>query len=270
MAKSLLMESKLVQNVTFGADPELFLKRRNNYISAVGRVGGTKEEPKKIEIAGAAIQEDNVAVEFNIPPAKTKAEFSKSIFEVLAYLTNLMEQQELSLALDASATFEASELESDQAKTFGCEPDYNAWLRIQNPPPELTAENWNLRSAGGHLHIGYANPDPEISMDLIRLCDIFIGCPSVLLDHDTRRRQLYGKAGAFRFKDYGVEYRTLSNFWLRSRENTEFVIEQAQKAIDYYNNDGALPEERDWPLVHAIINKGELDHLSVLKSYYPI
>lgn len=264
-----------IKNITFGADPELFLKARSNghYVSAVGKIGGSKEKPLSLAskgLPGAAVQEDNVAVEFNIPACKDKESFVRSIADVLTYLTNWANDRQYDLALDASALFPQEELKSLQALEFGCEPDFNAWLVSENPAPLVPDDMYNLRSAGGHLHLGYLNPDPDISMDIIKHFDVFIGCPAVLLDKDKLRRKLYGKAGAFRFKDYGVEYRTLSNFWLRSREYTEWVITQAQKAIEYYNNEGAFVDEKVYPLVDQIINNGNVEALHDLKKQFPI
>ncbi len=42
---------------------------------------------------------------------------------------------------------------------------------------------------------------------------MILGLQSVLLDPDTRRRRMYGKAGAFRFKKYGklIKHKLLIN-----------------------------------------------------------
>lgn len=263
---------KLIKNVTLGADPELFLTDYNgHFVSAVGLIGGSKMNPRPIlDEKGSAVQEDNVAVEFNIPPAANYADFNKSIQQVLGWLTSEMSKKKLTLAYVASALFPESELKTPAAMTFGCEPDMNAWLKRENPMPVIPDEMKNLRSAGGHIHIGYENPIPRVSMDLIKLLDIFIGCPSVLLDKDKNRRRLYGQAGAFRFKEYGVEYRTPSNYWIKTPESIEFVWKQTHKAIDYYNNDGLLYEEEAWPLVDEIINRGDLTNYPVLREMFPI
>ncbi len=46
-----------------------------------------------------------------------------------------------------------------------------------------------------------------------------------MYDKDTERRGMYGKAGAFRPKPYGVEYRTLSNAWLSNDERISIQSE---------------------------------------------
>ena len=38
---------------------------------------------------------------------------------------------------------------------------------------------------------------------MVKLLDIFLGIPSVIIDPDKKRRKLYGKAGAFRLTKYG-------------------------------------------------------------------
>jgi hypothetical protein len=52
----------------------------------------------------------------------------------------------------------------------------------------------------------------------------------------AERRKLYGGAGAYREKDYGFEYRTLSNFWVFDPKLTKWAFEQTDRAVqDAYN-----------------------------------
>jgi hypothetical protein len=108
----------------------------------------------------------------------------------------------------------------EEAKMLGCSPDFNAWTGRPNPAPQRE-ENSRLACAGGHLHVGWTS-DASLGdiqhitncCDLIKQYDWFLGLWSLMYDPDSTRRNLYGNAGACRFKDYGVEYRSLSNFWV--------------------------------------------------------
>src|SRR5690606_28024709 len=70
------------------------------------------------------------------------------------------------------------------------------------------------------------------SAKLVLAMDMTLGLESVLLDTDTRRKELYGSAGSFRFKKYGVEYRTLSNFWIKNEELTQWAFNKTIEAIE--------------------------------------
>jgi hypothetical protein len=70
--------------------------------------------------------------------------------------------------------------------------------------------------------------------------DLFIGISSLLVDPDesaARRRELYGRAGCHRPKPYGVEYRTVGNFWTRSPNLVRLVYRLTEIAIAASDND---------------------------------
>ena len=83
------MNKKL--KITLGCDPELFVKslETGEIVSAEGKIGGTKREPRAISDSGHSVQEDNVMVEFNIPPSKSSQEFVDNINHVVNYLEGL-------------------------------------------------------------------------------------------------------------------------------------------------------------------------------------
>ena len=111
--------SKRIENATIGADIEVFLKdSTGKYISGIGLIGGTKDNPRPLEIPGHAVQEDNVAAEFNIPPAKTAKKFAENINISLIGLLNLLPSG-LCIDLHSSAIFDDDQLIPVMAKEFG-------------------------------------------------------------------------------------------------------------------------------------------------------
>lgn len=218
--------------ITVGADPEFFLKTSDGIVtSAIGRVGGSKLFPKSLGRDGFAVQEDNVALEFNIPPARTAEDFLSSINWAISEIRDSVLRQGLSPSFVASALFDTRELESEAARVFGCDPDFNAWTDKKNPRP--ASSEATLRSCGGHIHVGViGTPSTMKRSTIIKAMDLYLGVPSVLMDLDQRRRELYGKAGAYRPTSYGVEYRVLSNFWLTSNDRIKWAFEQTKRAVE--------------------------------------
>lgn len=207
-----------MEGLTFGADPELFIiNPAGEFVSAAGMIPGNKAEPHKVD--GGAVQVDGMAAEFNIDPVTNYKDFKTNITKVRKQLQDMLPNG-YKLVATPTATFTQAEWERspEESKVLGCSPDFDAWRKTVNPVPNATDL---VRHAGGHLHFGWTDDadtsDPmyvQSCIDLVRQLDWFLAAWSVLKDPDAMRRSSYGKAGAMRFKPYGVEYRTLSNFWL--------------------------------------------------------
>jgi hypothetical protein len=251
-----------------GCDPEIIpVDNNGNPRSAIGKIGGEKKHPRPV--LHGAVQEDNVNAEFNIEPCTNFEEWEQRITGVMSDLAAIMREHKLYISTLASAIFNREEL-TGKALIAGCDPDYDAWEISDNIPPYL-GDN-RLRSAGGHIHVstplfgGYRESDdnpfiPNVETEnpmegifLVRTMDRFLGVPSVLMDKDTERKKLYGKAGCFRPKPFGVEYRTLSNFWIFDSELRRWAYNQTQKAVSQFTN----PEWREkldleHPLGSAIV-----------------
>lgn len=253
-------------NLTLGCDPEVFLvnPNTNEFISSVRKIGGTKRHPMPIDDMGNAVQEDNVTVEFNTPPCKSAQDFIKHININKEWIRNRAKELSLEISIKPSAVFSDEELHSREAQTFGCEPDFNAWLDGErNPRPY--AENPNLRSCGGHIHIQMEAGDD--GLEIIKAMDLFVGCMMLEFDTDKDRRELYGKAGAFRKKSYGVEYRTASNVWIESDERIQWAWNQTEKAVAYARSGKGFTEEQG-QMIQDCINNSRIDLLEQLKREF--
>jgi hypothetical protein len=206
-----------MSKILIGCDPEVFLQEKysGKYISAVGLVGGTKDKPRKFGPKdGFAIHEDNVAVEYNIPPANSVDQFVANNMIALEEVNKVAANAGCKVAMVDHADFDWDQLQTKGAQEFGCNPDFNAWKLMPNPSPMPPA---SLRTAGGHIHIGFEGTTKD-KIALVRCLDIFLGIPLNLLEPNSKRNQLYGSLGACRLKEYGVEYRVPSNIWIRSEQ----------------------------------------------------
>jgi hypothetical protein len=123
------------------------------------------------------------------------------------------------------------QLNHPNAFVYGCDPDYDVWKVKWNPKPK--ADDPKLRSGGGHIHVCYTNPNSADSIRIGRALDYWVGAPLAEIDPDKRRRLLYGKPGAIRFKPYGLEYRTPSNFWTMDQQRVEAVYYNVAMALNY-------------------------------------
>jgi hypothetical protein len=135
-----------------------------------------------------------------------------------------------------------------------CEPDFNAWAKTVNDSPNMGLD---IRCVGGHIHVGYDSPTQKLNERIIKFMDLYLGVPSVILDSASKdRRLLYGKAGCFRNKPYGVEYRSLSNFWAFERKYINWVFD----TVDFVTKDLVLnysikfTEEMEKNIVNCINN----------------
>ena len=239
---------------TIGADPEIFVGKDGKFVSGHGMVPGDKANPFKVD--KGAVQVDGMALEFNIDPAKSFEEFDNNLTSVKNTLESMIGDKEF---LDVASVKFDDEFKRNvpmENLELGCEADYNAWTGCENEPPDV---NSNMRTAGGHVHIGgifCSNPYRPVHFKtcarLARLLDFHLGTFSVLWDHDDQRRSMYGKAGCFRPKPYGMEYRTLSNKWLFRSDLRKFVFDSVELALrDMFS--GFDPED----YVRGIINNSD-------------
>ena len=251
-----------------GSDPEAFIRNSaGELVSAIGLIPGTKAKPHPT--LHGSIQHDNILAEFNSRPSSNLADFINNHNLILSDLKELLTPLDLKLDFVASALASDALLSDPITRIAGCEADYDAWNLCKNESASSAYAFGNMRAAGGHLHISFDQSvgEPVERIKMVRALDLVLGVPSVIHDSDSVRRTLYGKAGSFRPKDTlqetpdpydGVEYRTLSNFWLRSNELMEFIYKGVETA---YHNLDELAEQAEFykDEIISIINGGQRD-----------
>ncbi len=222
-----------------GQDTELFLKDGNTFISAYGVIPGSKHRPYPVK--KGAVQVDGMALEFNTLPAKTFSQFKTNINTVLSRLQDMI-PDEYDMVVNSTADFNEEYLNNqpEEARMLGCDPDFDAYTGDENMPPDLHP---TMRTAAGHVHLGWTKDkdvdDPDHMLycqRLVRQLDYFLGVPSILFDKDQKRREMYGKAGAFRPKSYGLEYRVLSNYWITQERFMKQVFINSHAAFRDFKN----------------------------------
>ena len=222
-----------------GTDPEVMCVSNGNPVSPIGLIGGTKKNPMRT--THGWVQEDNVALEGNIEPCYDRQAWVTTISNLLSDFDEILKPLDMQVSIKASQLFPDDQLLHPLAKLAGCEPDFNAWGLCPNEKPDLSSSN--LRVFGGHIHISSdLFKDPMDRIYFTRVMDLCAGIPSVLMDKDLDRKKLYGKAGCHRPKFTargdtfdGVEYRTLSNFWLGNTNLMGWAYDVVDMAVKRYD-----------------------------------
>ena len=257
-----------MKNLTIGADIELFIydKIKKEITSAIDLVPGTKKEPVKLSKDGFAMHHDNVLAEFNIPPVTNKLDFYENIQKMIVHINNVIGSHYTAI-FKPSAKIDYKFLENPLARQMGCDPDYNAYDGSKNEII-IMDDMINLRSAGFHIHIGYKNHNEYINRDIIKMMDLFLGVPSIIIDIDRERRLLYGKAGCYRNQPHGVEYRTLSSLFASTPGLIEWCFNQTVIAFEMTMKGWRYNEPQH--IIEDTINNVDIEMAEELMDKYKI
>lgn len=245
--------------VLIGADPEVFVRSGGVFTSAHVLGCGSKSEPQRTN--NGSIQVDGLALEFNTIPTDDSKVFVKNVRALLEDLNVVAKRKfpDAEIVADPVAEFGLDYIQKlpPEARELGCDPDFNAYTGEPNPRPNGMV---SFRTGSGHVHFGFGEFSRDEATEhgnaLAKELDYYLGLPSLSWDKDQKRRELYGLAGTFRPKRYGVEYRTLSNAWLRSDNTMEFVFNQSKKAFKAYNEGRSLFREFG-DFARMCVNSGE-------------
>lgn len=255
-----------------GADPEVFLvDQQGQPFSAEGLFGGTKEAPRPMTglPEGFFIQEDNVAAEFNIPATSNPDEWARRLQKGLSYIRKGAKKHKLMPMLSPALDFPIHMVMTPHAQMLGCDPDFNAWTCEINPRPKAPVK---MRTAAAHIHVSWEKPDEEQRWELVRALDLFLGVPSILVTEPNDRRKLYGRAGACRLKPYGVEYRVLDNFYMKSIPLSTEVATRVYTTADAITRSDLLRVEiaKHGDRIQNAINNHDKAEAAALLAYFGV
>jgi hypothetical protein len=276
-------------NVHFGADPEVFFEKDGRIIGAekilpaTGELKATPHSPSKWVL-------DGVQVELNPANSHCRALLANTFKAQFILLKQLLAEKGKGLSINWSPVVELEKMEldslSDKCKVAGCMPSINFWSK--KPRPMVDFATYLKRSAAGHIHLGIrGTPIFDQRERLVPLLDAFVGNTCVLLDTNPLnrvRRRYYGRAGEYRLPNHGLEYRTLSNFWLRAYPMMSMVFGLARMAIDtlytslmpeptkfskeyqavYYPYGGYKPSPSPWPAEKELLSS--LDSRNLVRA----
>ena len=254
--------------LSFGSDPEFMLVRDGRYFSAIEIIQGSIDN--RINIKGHQFYWDNVLAECAVRPAIGSQKFIESLKECFDIFSKMVHPYKLKI--QASQEYPDSELQSAEARIAGCKPDFCAYELKQVMPPTIEIESQSLRTCGGHIHLG-SNKGALVSdgyepIVIVYLLDLFVGIPSLFLDQDKtsyNRRELYGQAGRYRVKSYGLEYRSLSNFWLTSPKLVKLIYNLCEFVVKFVEEGKS---EELWEFDEEIFfNSDDLSKAFTCKSY---
>ncbi len=221
---------------TVGSDPEFFVTKNGDSFPAVRFTSGTKKEPEVIK-PGFSLQRDNLMIEGNIPPSRTKDEFIGNISFLKDYIRSRIEVQGAELLCADSVKFKPRYLRIPEASEFGCDPYRLAWRSGQTAQPD-DLSRISERVAGFHIHLGYEWSDvPRLrgQIAVAKAFDLFVTSPSRQIHMDKVRTMYYGRFGSFREKPYGVECRSLGGHFLQDK-HLSWVWDRIQAMADYLSS----------------------------------
>lgn len=237
--------------MSYGSDPELFVKRNGHIIGSEKVVDlGLKyrDDDEKFLVI-----RDGVQIELNPSPKLSVYSLGEEISKAFRILRTRISNRDNTVQCCFDGLVEVSRKELDslspECQILGCMPSKNVY---GTKPINVDAKEYRKRSAGGHLHLGFSNSQAlfENRTDVVVPLDILVGNTCVMLDRDpgaAERRENYGRAGEYRMPKHGIEYRTLSNFWLRNYALMDLVFGLANLALSVVNervsNNNDIEEE---------------------------
>ena len=268
-------------SVKLGCDPEFFFKKNGQVIGSEKVIDIKNGLQMSNKVSRFIV--DGVQAELNPAPNSCRANLANEISYCFKVLRDKLKAEHGDVSTSFSPVEEISKDElaslDTSSRVFGCAPSMNTNPESRGSATLVDPSEYRYRSAGGHIHLGrnilenggnvsynaycakLDNPEA-----LIPVMDILVGNTCVLIDRDPgniERRKVYGRAGEYRTPAHGIEYRTLSNFWLRAYPLMSLVMSLARFSSDIVSNP---PEYSETLLslvnmddIHKAINENDFD-----------
>ena len=233
-------------SVNMGTDPEFFIFERignKHKIITADKVLPGKEN--KLSYYEGKVFFDGVQAEIN-PRANTCREtvagYIKKLLEK-AYIETTKKYDNVVFAPLGTIKLTKEDLVGvdGECLRFGCSPDMNIYSGDSLDYPN--GKRFLYRFSGGHIHIGFNTSSFQTVMKekmkvqkLIKMLDAVVGTMSVALvptRMEKFRRNFYGKPGTFRIQPHGMEYRTLSSFWMVSPQMQSLIFGLVRDCFTY-------------------------------------
>jgi len=232
-----------------GYDVESFLEIDGQPIAAEKFLGGSKNNPEALDDQVVS-HPDNVMAEFASRSPFDHQYLRDIISNDIKKLVQRVAPAKVLLisAMDCPSGMLA---DSTLAEEIGCDPDYRDGRMRE---PISTPDIGHYRYAGGHIHFdGHKDLPADIAA---RVCDVLLGAPLVAMgEKQEGRRTVYGLNGLYRPKSYGIEYRTLSNFWAKLLVNN--IPVRAAKFQGLVSMTAAVLEKAEYEVVMRVIKNAD-------------
>jgi len=236
-----------------GGDPELFLRKAGILVPACDAYGtSAKGLYASVDSGGdeypndsATVNDDGYQAELRYSPHPCREIIIMRIRSAL----NRIRRDGYEAVIEPVVRLPDGYLEKapQRVTESGCNPDYCAYRDGEPNEPVQGFDKLPMRFAGGHIMVSvetgamYSKVVHQHDViRLVKLMDRIVGIPSVIMAHDDGerfRRRYYGRPGCYRWsRNRYVEYRSLSNFWLRSPTYTWVVYGLAEMAATAFVN----------------------------------
>ena len=205
------------KNLIFGADPEFFAAKNGEIIP------GTMLIPSTIDTGWGYITNDGIVLEINPFPG----EIQRLLDNLMGLVDVAMRETGCELIFEpryrvSEAIIELAGTYDTSALEFGCSPDRNIYDDAMSARMDASKHPW--RYAGGHIHIASGKMDPWLVISSLE-CELSddINANSSI-EEEYERRKYYGRAGCFRKKPYGAEWRTPSAAIFKSIAGSNYNV----------------------------------------------